>query len=101
MTTRTPWNEYMIELGDYWIRECDAAAKKEGWTVFNADGVLQIQAVDEPEDGDVSLPDGDGQAYSLVAQKALEESKLHALALYLDGREADGEIFIPKALIYW
>ncbi len=88
----------MVNLGDYWIKNCDAAAKKEGWSLFNHDGTLQIQIIDDPEEGDGSL-DNDGTAYTLCVLSALQGSKLHALALYLDGHSSDDDTYVPRSLM--
>jgi len=89
----------MFEMGDYWNRVCDAQSKKEGWALFDADGVLHIQALDDPEPGQGWLEGRDNAAYSLCFKKALGGSKLHALALFLDGRPADEPVFIPAEVM--
>lgn len=92
------WEEKMVKLGDYWMKHCDAQSKKEGWALFNADGILQIQAIDDPEEGETILAGRDAEAYELCSTRALAGSQLHALALYLDGKES-GEIFVPRVLV--
>jgi hypothetical protein len=94
------WTNYMIELGQYWVENYDSMSKKEGWALFNTGTELQIQAIDEPEEGDAELKGRDGEAYQLITERALQGSKMHLLALYLDGREVkkDQEVWIPKNL---
>ena len=93
------WTKYMALLGDHWTRNCDAQSKEEGWTLFNANGVLQIESLDDPAKGEGRLKGRDGEAYALVCQKAMTGSKLHALALFLDGKNADKPTYVPKILV--
>lgn len=95
---KSSWDAHMVKLGDHWIKNCDNISKKEGWALFDADGVFQIQAIDEPEPGEGKL-DSDGSAYSLCVKKAFEGSKVHLLALFLDGKLTDEETFVPKYMI--
>jgi len=92
------WDRFMVELDQSWNEKFDHASKKEGWALFNHDGILQIQAIDNPEDDEGSLDHGDGEAYNLCVEKALAGSKMHALALLLDGRDAFC-VYVPKALL--
>lgn len=92
---------HMVKLNPETMSELDKISKSEGWAIFNADGVMQIQRIDDPEDG--MILSGDGEAYSYVSGRALEGSVPHALALYLDGREDSiefgFEIYVPKKLV--
>ena len=94
-----PWNKYMKALKRQWIRRFAAQANREGWDLFDADGMMQIQSLDCPEKGQAHLKGGDGQAYELVAKKALKGSQMHILALYIDGRDGVREIDVPKILL--
>lgn len=103
LTSPDFWNKHMVPLGKTWTRKFDQLAKKEGWAIFScnggsADGKMQIQSIDDPEEGDAELKERDGEAYTLVCQKALAGSKMHLLALFLDGRDID-DIYIPRILI--
>src|SRR6516164_3092315 len=86
------WKDLMAPLGRYWMENCVERAWAEGWDVFQAerdDGTtLEINALDDPEvgGGGVYLTGGDAEAYDIVAKRALEGSKLHILALFLDGK---------------
>lgn len=80
------WATVMAPLGDYWRRVASPRAIHEGWELFDCDGVLQIQGIDCPDDGDAGLAGGDAEAYQLCVTRALAGSKLHLLALFLDGR---------------
>lgn len=89
------WNKFMQPLGTYWTEHCDAQAKAEGWALFEGDNQrIQIQRLDESEQ-----LSNDGQAYQLVCQKAFKGSKIHLLALYLDGQNTSEEIYVPKFLV--
>lgn len=88
----------MVQKKTFWTKQHDKRAKSEGWTIFDADGTLQIQRIDEPEDGDATLVI-DAQAYQLCTKMALQGSKMHLLALYLDGRINDEEMCVPKAML--
>jgi hypothetical protein len=82
-------------------------ANREGWDLFDADGVWTIQKLDDPEgvgeDRGVVVPEleSDDVAREIVIQKALAGSKYHALALWLEGRNfrEDGEVLIPEWLV--
>ncbi len=87
-----------------WTLQMDRDAKLEGWALFNADGVIQIQAIDDP--GLVAEELGvkklkykfvsDAEAYEFVISRASWGSKSHALALYLDGRHHGDDVYVPK-----
>jgi hypothetical protein len=98
------WDSNMIDLSDEWYGKLDRLAKAEGWAIFtvdNADGTfLQLQAIDDPDDGNTYLTGGDGEMYALVARRAAEGSKPHILALYLDNKHADA-VSVPKSLLEW
>jgi len=96
----TNWQKNMIELGTHWMEHYDEDSKREGWALFNHDGTLQIQALDDPEEGQATLKGGDGEAYTLCCNKALNGSKLHLLALFLDGRPVNEDgVDVPKILL--
>lgn len=98
----------MLQFDKLWPKTYDLAALREGWAFFNADGVMDIERIDEPEvvkdDKDLDfLPaalESDDAARSLIVSKALGGSKMHALALLLDGRQIndDDEIWVPSEL---
>lgn len=94
------WSDYMVPYSEYWRTVAGPQANQEGWDVFDTDGTLQIQKVDDAEDGHVQLTD-DGQAYQHCLLQALQGSRLHILALYLDGRLCDATepILVPRNLI--
>ena len=82
-----------------WDVKRDTASSAEGWSIFNADGLLQIQRIDDPEDGSEPVFAHDGEAYKFVTEKALKGSKLHLLALYLDGRSDTKDIQVPRLML--
>src|SRR3954471_4735819 len=92
------WEKNMIALGNHWMKRYDDASKDEGWALFDHDGTLQIQKVDDPEPGQGTLLGDDSEAYRLVCEKALQGSVMHVLALYLDGRSAE-KVEVPNILI--
>lgn len=96
------WLQYMVPHSEYWRTVAGPQANKEGWDIFDTDGVLQIQRIDDPEDDCVQL-DGDVAAYRHCVEQAMRGSKLHILALYLDGRpnayEPDPDILAPRTLL--
>lgn len=71
---------------DQWTTLYDRAAKKQGWSLFDADGTISIHKIDEPEQGDKSLR-SDLVAVALVYKGALEGDVGCAIALFLDGKE--------------
>jgi hypothetical protein len=78
--------------------EIDAACKAEGWGIFTTtEGKYNIQRIDKPEPGDGVLP-SDEAAYQLVIGKALQGSKLHLMALMMDGWETD-DCMVPTMLL--
>lgn len=91
------WDIFMTKYE--WSKEDDELSKQEGWALFDCEGVCQIQALDEiDEDDGVYLEGRDGEAYDFVTKKALEGSKRHLLALYLDGRKEMKDLHIPRIL---
>ena len=89
----------MKKLGRFWNRYCDDWAKKQGWALFDADGLMRIQKIDEPEEAGVELK-SDSAAIQLVVKQALGGCKLSALALWLDGNPTKGEtIYAPAELM--
>jgi hypothetical protein len=99
------WERYMTGVAQgYWMRHCDHTAKLEGWSLFrirygSGVGTLQIQALDEPDESGAYLEGRDGEAYDLCCRKALDGSRLHALALFLAGKEDSPDLQIPRALL--
>lgn len=59
-----------------WSRADSEAALAEGWDVWDADGVLEIQ-----RDDDAEVFDSDAGAIAHVQRRAAEGSDLHARAL--------------------
>jgi hypothetical protein len=59
------------------------AAEGEGWDLFNASGVMEIERDDEG-----GTFDTDTKALQHVLYRAMQGSKPHALALLLDGKLA-------------
>lgn len=93
------WKKVMVPLGQYWNQHCDEKSKAEGWALFNTGDELLIQKIDEPEEGEPELKN-DAEAYELCCQKALTGSKLHLLALFLDGRPDNNKgTDVPRCLI--
>jgi len=91
----------MVPLGNYWSVECDEPSAREGWGLFITDGVFSLQKIDVPEDdflGDYPLT-SDKQAYEWVLSGAVKGNRRHSLALYLDGKSAEGEILVPLPYI--
>lgn len=78
------------------------ACYREGWAIFNADGILQIQKLDDPDEvaeaENIVVPtiDDDVTAINMVAEKAMQGSKLHAFALFLDGKVAGDTMIVPE-----
>lgn len=97
--TGTPWDRYMNLLGNSWGNDFDRLSKAEGWALFDTGTHFQIQAIDDPEEGDASLPGQDGEAYSVCVKKALAGSRMHLLALFLDGRSNKGDVWVPGELL--
>lgn len=103
---RRQWDIHMVSLEKPWTNEFDQLASKEGWSLFSVnggkedyDGRYQIQAVDDPEAGDAKLSGNDGEAYALCCQKALAGSKMHMLALFLDGQPFESAVYVPRCLV--
>src|SRR5687767_9321817 len=80
----------------------DRQSKGEGWALFDNGETIDICKIDDVEevsaDIGATVPElpSDTEAVSLVISKALGGSKLHAFALYLDGRQTGDETNIPK-----
>lgn len=64
-----------------WTPEDDTAAAAEGWGLFDAEGDMQIQRIDAPENDDAPYLHGDDEAHEIVMTKAREGSALHLKAL--------------------
>lgn len=86
-----------VEPMKHWMRHYDAEAKKQGWSLFNADGEVQIQKIDEPEESDTELGD-DCDALSLVSEAAADGCVMALVALYFDGRPVGKEVYLPIPL---
>lgn len=80
----------------FWTKEYDRISKSEGWAIFNADGIMKIQKIDDTTEIEQSenLPrnsvrkfKSDHSALKFVVNKAKQGSEMHILALYLDGKE--------------
>lgn len=71
-----------------------ATAMSQGWDIFDTDGVFLIQRDDELG----SFKD-DEEAMNFVITKASTGSRLHLLALWLDGRAVDDNTIVPELLI--
>jgi hypothetical protein len=69
----------MIGMGDEkWTSEDTDVAYREGWGLFDSDGEVRIEKVDER-----GLLADDATAWHIVAAKAREGSKMHQKALRL------------------
>lgn len=85
--------------------EDDLTAKAEGWALFSSNTsrsptveVLEIQKIDEPEDGSDPPFATDDDAIRHVMKRASGGSALHMRALLLHGTPVDAEAaFIPEA----
>jgi hypothetical protein len=67
-----------------WTKLDSAAARTEGWDVFAADGILQIQRIDDPENGE-PLFASDAEALLFVNAQAAEGGSLHTKAMAVAG----------------
>jgi hypothetical protein len=86
------------------------AADMEGWNLWDCDGQVEICINDEQgshlsTDAEVTeylkthiQLDNDQQALNLIVEKAAAGSKMHLLALYLDGRQSNETVDIPLSL---
>src|ERR1017187_2023170 len=89
----------------YWPEKFNQKAMREGWALFNAEGTLQIQRIDNPIDVAYELGikklrrtfKNDVEAYEFVASKA-QIGNIYALALYLDGHNSESYIYIPTTM---
>jgi hypothetical protein len=76
---------------------CSVYAERQGWDLFNADGYLSIQKIDDPENvgeelgAKIPTLSSDLAAYELVKRKASKGDPVCQLALLLDG--------VPVALV--
>jgi hypothetical protein len=62
-----------------WTADDDAKAAVEGWNVFDAEGRMEIQRIDELE-----MFESDAQAIDFIRERAVSGSELHQKALYID-----------------
>lgn len=96
---------------EFWPKDFKDRAMKEGWDLFMAStctegDVLQIHRIDDPESVAEQLGvkalshtfENDGEAYEHVARRASLGSVMHLLALYLDGRPASHDLYLPRVL---
>jgi hypothetical protein len=91
---------------DWWTKAHDLESCTQGWALFDADGEVSIQKLDNvaetQEDKGLKekppeLP-SDSVALSLVVKQALQGSKACILALYLEGRPSDVPVDVPQEL---
>lgn len=73
--------------GEAWSRADSEAALAEGWDVWDAEGVLEIQRDDDPERGARAFG-SDAAARDWVMRRAAAGSDLHARAYRLHGTRA-------------
>lgn len=64
--------------GEKWTSEDADAAYREGWGIFDSDGEVRIEKVDER-----GLLADDATAWHIVAAKARDGSRMHQKALRL------------------
>lgn len=77
----------------FWTPACSERANEEGWNLFETDGAVCIQKSDEA--GRFTC---DQSTLNTVLGQAAAGSKLHMLAVYLDGRCVDEPVDIPLFL---
>ena len=81
---------------DQWTKKYDREAKQHGWSLFDADGTITIQRIDESEEGCTQYK-SDDEALRYVFAKAASGDRGCLLALYLDGKAvyAEGQTIPP------
>ncbi len=82
-----------------WSTDLSIQAMKEGWSLFDVSGRLDLQCVDEPEDGSAPVFPDDESAIRYVVNRALKGSAFHLLAIYLDRRDLAYRAWLPYELI--
>ena len=70
---------------DQWTKKYDREAKQHGWSLFDADGTITIQRIDESEEGCTQYK-SDDEALQYVFAKAASGDRGCLLALYLTAR---------------
>ena len=91
---------------DIWHKYGRPRAIKEGWDLFTRDdNRLDIERIDSPcefrelDGKDEPRFEGDDEAVKHIIKRAGEGSKLHLLALYLDGRCHTDKVWVHASLI--
>ena len=91
---------------DIWHKYGRPHAIKEGWDLFTRDdNRLDIERIDSPcefrelDGNDEPRFEGDDEAVKHIIQRAGAGSKLHLLALYLDGRCHTDKVWVHASLI--
>jgi hypothetical protein len=96
------------KAGVLWHNFGSKAARIEGWDLYTRDnGELEIEYIAEPQEvpelvarGIVDPPfNADDDVIRHCLAKAREGSRLHQLALYLEGRIADRDCWVPAELL--
>ena len=102
----------MVEPMAFWMERFDHLSKVEGWSLFDADGVVTIMRIDDQGDHlTTSNPKvveaylkkhkqltSDRQAMQIVTDAALRGSVMHLTALYFEGRPVKDEVdLLPVA----
>ena len=82
-----------------WNLDLGKLALQEGWGLFDVNGTLDLQRLDEPEDGGKPVFDSDADAIRYVVNRALEGSAFHLLAIYLDRRDMEYQAWLPGEFI--
>jgi len=80
---------------DAWSVLCSRAARREGWGLLDCEGSLRIERYDAAP----GLFTRDDQVVAFCQRKALRGSRLHLLALYLEGRRAGAAVDVVTPLI--
>lgn len=83
-----------ISLGQ-WTELYGCAATKQGWSLFDADGTITIQKIDDPEEHDAVFLDSDDAAVQKVFAGAAAGDRACLLALFLDGKPAKYKYSVP------
>lgn len=78
-----------------WSAKMSRAARREGWDLFNHEGEVRIERFDENPHGFTR----DDQVVSHCIRRSLQGSRLHLLALYLEGRPSKGTVDIVTPLL--
>lgn len=78
-----------------WAKLYRCAATKQGWSLFDADGIITIQKIDDPEEHDAAFLDSDAAAVEKVFAGAATGDRACLLALFLDGKPAKHKYSVP------